>query len=109
MYDWPAYVEITTWSGNGLFSKSNPSLSIARPVPVSWPRQFYQPKYTAIPGPLTELRPTVYWNPGIITDENGNAEVVFYTKKKKTTYTVVMQGSNLDGLVGSSIKRIIVK
>ncbi|RVU00013.1 hypothetical protein EOD41_13690 [Mucilaginibacter limnophilus] len=100
--DWPAYIEITTWSGNGLFSRNNPSLSIIRPVPVSWPKQYYVPKYTPEPGTLTELRPTVYWKPDVVTDANGNAEIVFYTKKKRTNYTIVMQGANLNGLVGTS-------
>lgn len=100
-------IEITTWSGNGAFMKRVHGRYLYRPMPVTWPKQFYKPKYTAKAGnPLADLRPTVYWEPNIITDTAGKATVWFYSKGKPGVYTGILQGSDLSGNVG--IKRITI-
>jgi hypothetical protein len=101
-------IEITTWSGNGAFMKRTHGRYLYRPMPVTWPKQFYKPKYTAkTTNLLTDLRPTVYWEPNIITDTAGKATVWFYAKGKPGTYTGILQGSDLSGNVG--VGRITVK
>jgi hypothetical protein len=105
-----AYLEITTWSGNGAFLKRKHGNYLYRPLPVSWPKQFYRPKYT-LKGTnmLADLRPTVYWEPNVVTDAAGNATVWFYAKSKAANYTAIIQGSDLSGSVGQQAKKIIVK
>lgn len=96
-------IEITTWSGSGAFTKRIPGRYLYRPMPITWPKQFYKPRYTAkINNPLADLCPTVLWEPNIITDTAGKATVWFYTKSKSTNYTGIINGSDLNGSVGSA-------
>ena len=107
---WPAYIEITTWSGNGIFQGRKSGVYLYRPLPVTWPKTFYKPKYAAKNNTgLTDLRSTVLWEPNIITDNAGKAIVWFYAKSRATAYTVIIQGSDLNGSVGSSRVKINVK
>jgi len=77
-------------------------------MPITWPKQFYKPKYTTkTTNALADLRPTVYWEPNIITDTAGKATVWFYAKGKPSVYTGILQGSDLSGNVG--VGRITVK
>jgi hypothetical protein len=108
--DWPAYIEITTWSGNGLFQKRKHSNYIYRPLPVSWPKQFYHPKYTAKSNnTLADFRSTIDWEPNIITNTAGEATIWFYAKSKPGAYTVIVQGADLSGKVGAAKSGVIVK
>jgi len=98
---WPAFIEITTWSGNGAFMKRPHGRYLYHPMPITWPKQFYKPKYTAkSSNPLADLRPTVYWEPNIITDTAGKATIGFYVKGNPGVYHVILQGSDLKGHVG---------
>jgi len=94
-------IEITTWSGNGGFMKRVPGRYLYRPMPVTWPKQFYKPRYTINSNnALADLRPTICWEPNIITDAAGTATVWFYAKGKPGIYTGILQGSDLSGNVG---------
>src|SRR5205807_451793 len=97
-----AYVEITTRSGNGFFMKNSPGIAVYKPVPVEWPQQFYRPVYT--PGSTVEnskdLRSTIHWQPNVVTDKNGHAFVSFYAADATGTYSVIIQGSDMNGAVG---------
>ncbi len=104
------YVEITTWSGGGPFEKRKSSNALYRPLPVSWPKQFYKPKYTSKGNnTLADLRSTIHWEPNIITDTAGNATVSFYSKSMPGNYTIILQGADLNGSVGYQRKKITVK
>jgi len=103
-------VEITTWSGQGMFMKRVHGRYLYRPMPVTWPKQFYKPKYSAKnSNPLADLRPTVYWEPNTITDTAGKATIWFYAKSKPGIYTGILQGSNLSGNVGVGRVTVSVK
>lgn len=107
---WPAYIEITTWSGNGLFEKRKSSNYLYKPLPVTWPIQFYKPKYTSKSNnTLADLQSTVLWEPNIITNSDGKATVWFYAKGKPSNYTGIVQGSDLSGKVGVGRVKIEVK
>ncbi|RYE22707.1 MAG: hypothetical protein EOP51_12590 [Sphingobacteriales bacterium] len=103
-----AYLEITTWSGFGTFMKRTHGRYLYRPLPVSWPKQFYKPKYSVNTAAFLQ-RPTTYWEPGITTDASGKAAVTFYTGPKPTGYTLIIQGSDLSGAVGRYLKRLSTK
>ena len=103
-------IEITTWSGNGAFMKRTHGRYLYRPMPITWPKQFYKPKYTAkTANTLADLRPTVYWEPNIVTDTAGKATVWFYAKGKPGIYTGILQGSDLSGNIGVGRIRVKVK
>ena len=44
-------------------------------------KEFYQPNYDVNPNEkaIEDFRNTLVWNPEVITDENGEAKITFYT------------------------------
>ncbi len=67
-------------------------------------REFYVPKYKSkIKGEArNDFRPTIYWNPNVETDENGNATVEFYNSDDLTTFKVTIEGITEDGKIGNN-------
>ena len=82
--------------------KKTPGIYLYKPLVPVIAKQFYSPKYTS-PGQenvFPDLRSTIYWNPDIITDKKGEAEVSFYTSESKSSYLIVLQGTDLTGRFG---------
>jgi len=74
-------------------------------------RSFYVPKYDH-PKKETDpidLRTTVYWNPYIITDKDGNASFEYYNADTKGTYRVVIEGIDDNGSLGRQVYRYRVE
>jgi len=105
-----AYLEITTRSGNGPNIQRATSIYIYKPVPLTLPNQFYQPRYPVKGAPHTyaDLRSTIHWAPNIITDKDGNATVWFYAADKPAHYNVIVQGSDMNGKTGYQTDKITV-
>ncbi|MES3016837.1 MAG: carboxypeptidase-like regulatory domain-containing protein [Bacteroidota bacterium] len=98
----PVYVELTTRSGNGAFMRKTPGVYLYKPLPYSFPLTFYRPRYPvkeAKPA-LADLRSTIHWEPNIITDKNGKARISFYTADQPGTYTIIVEGANMNGGLG---------
>ncbi|RVT97200.1 carboxypeptidase regulatory-like domain-containing protein [Mucilaginibacter limnophilus] len=94
------YIEITTWSGDGAFMKRAKGRVLYRPFPVSWPKNFYQPKYTSGNKALNNLPATIFWAPNLITDKEGKAKLTFMLPPKGPACTVIVNGANMDGKIG---------
>ncbi|MBS1562974.1 MAG: carboxypeptidase regulatory-like domain-containing protein, partial [Bacteroidetes bacterium] len=105
-----AFIEVTTYSGNGAFLKHTPGVMLYRPLPVTWPVTFYSPRYRVKDGPRTfpDRRSTVFWEPNLVTSKEGNGQTSFYTADKPSTYTVILQGSDMNGSLGYRMKKIVV-
>ncbi|HZK68163.1 MAG TPA: TonB-dependent receptor plug domain-containing protein, partial [Paludibacter sp.] len=70
------------------------------PLGYQKPAEFYVPKYNVDSIRLSDkadLRTTIYWNPKLETDDNGNVHVKFYTGDKANNYSVVMEGISTSG------------
>lgn len=105
-----AYIEITTKSGSGPFLKKAANIYKYRPMNYGNKKVFYSPKYTAENDNKTpDFRSTIYWNPNIITDEKGETSVSFFTSDKKGTYTVWLEGTDLEGNFGVKTMKLEVK
>lgn len=106
-----AWIEITTYSGKGPFMKNTPGTYLYRAMPFVGTRQFYSPKYSPKNSniALADLRSTIYWNSDIITDTDGKASVSFYSADQPGTYTILMEGSDMTGYLGSKREKIIIK
>jgi len=106
-----AYIEITTRSGNGPGIHNTPGTYLYKPLPFSLPRQFYTPKYTVINKnhPAKDLRSTIFWKPDLVTDKDGNASVSFYSADKTGSYTIISEGTDLDGHIGSFRSKIHIR
>lgn len=104
-----AFIEITTRSGHGPITNYTPGMYLYKPLPISWPAQFYKPKYAAKdtthrPG----FRPSIDWEPNITVDTDGKATVWFYAGDKPSTYTIVMEGTDCRGNFGYRRQKIII-
>lgn len=65
----------------------------------SIPYGFYSPEYPD--GPIlgdVDFRRTLYWNPNIITDENGNAQVEFYNNSITEDFEISAAGITSSGV-----------
>lgn len=75
------------------------------------PKQFYCPKYTvknSNQGIGTDMRSTIHWEPYLKTDENGKANVSFYSADNPGTYTIILEGSDMNGNIGFYRRQLII-
>ncbi|MEN0056040.1 MAG: hypothetical protein AAGC65_20350 [Mucilaginibacter sp.] len=104
-----AFIEITTYSGSGPFLKKTPGVYIYKPIAFAAQKEFYSPKYTIkTDRSLLDTQSTIYWSPNIITDK-GRAQFSFYTADKPSNYTLLMDGTDMNGNVIGIRQKIEVK
>jgi TonB-dependent SusC/RagA subfamily outer membrane receptor len=74
-------------------------------------RTFYSPKYDTVNGNSTkpELRSTIYWNPEIRTDKDGNATVDYYNADAAGIYKVIIEGIDSNGKIGRLVYKYKVE
>jgi len=66
--------------------------------------EFYQPDYTQKPLPAKkDYRRTLYWNPDLKLDANGNADLRFFNNGKSTQITVSAEGLGPNGSLQTGI------
>jgi len=68
-------------------------------------RVYYSPQYKSEEekkDPLPDFRKTIYWNPKIITNKNGEAVVNYYNADRHSTINISVQGMSDNGLYGST-------
>jgi len=108
---WYVFIEITTRSGHGPIIDNTPGMYLYKPLAISVPKQFYKPKYTVndTTKHLPDLRSTIDWEPNIKTGINGEANIFFYTADKPSTYTITIEGADMNGNLGYKLGKIIVK
>ncbi|MDD2559897.1 MAG: TonB-dependent receptor plug domain-containing protein [Bacteroidales bacterium] len=73
------------------------------------PVEYYQPKYfvsSVKESTKPDLRSTIYWKPNLITDENGQAEIRFYTADLAGTYTLILEGISPEGEILRHVQKI---
>lgn len=103
------FIEITTRSGNGAFYKSLPGTYLYKPTAPTAGKQFYSPRYTSSEADptLLDYRSTLFWKPDIVTNEQGQAQLSFYTSDSKTGYLLIIQGTDMIG--GMGVKSRVLK
>lgn len=60
-------------------------------------REFYSPKYDVQQDPKPDYRPTVFWDPNMVSDANGKAGLKYYNTDQPGTYRIVIEGFDGDG------------
>jgi TonB-dependent SusC/RagA subfamily outer membrane receptor len=69
------------------------------------PREFYSPVYgTEFDDLVIDNRSSLFWNPEIRTDKNGNAQIRFFNSDKLSTFYVVAEGISPGGSIGRAEK-----
>jgi hypothetical protein len=104
-----AAIEITTRSGKGPFVRRTAGTYLYKTLPFTLAKQFYRPRYTVKNigiAPGTDLRSTIHWEPNVVTDEKGNASVSFFSADKSTGYTIILEGTDLEGNLGYNRQQI---
>lgn len=98
---------ITTRSGSGPFVKRSYGNYVYRPLSIHIPRRFYRPKYTnASAPPTSDLRSTIFWEPNMMIDQTGQSRASFFAGTTPSQYTIVAEGTDLNGNFAYAIKTI---
>ena len=74
-------------------------------------RVFYLPKYNNPAGNSggNDYRSTIYWNPNVVTDKDGNASLEFFNPDGTGTYKAIIEGIDKDGNIGRYVYRYKVQ
>ncbi len=66
---------------------------------------FYSPKYNGVTknDKTPDLRSTIYWVPNLVTNEKGGARTSFFSADRKGTYTVWIEGTDMQGHIGVKV------
>ncbi|TCC93398.1 TonB-dependent receptor [Pedobacter frigiditerrae] len=90
---------ITTKRGKGRkMSEINaPGITIFTPKGYDTTRQFYSPKYDTNPDKNPDLRTTILWNPNVVTDATGKANINYYNTDRAGNYRIVIEGIDVEG------------
>jgi hypothetical protein len=104
-----AFIEVTTRYGHSALIKNTPGVYLYKPLALSWPKQFYKPKYTVNDtSHVADLRSTIDWEPNINTDSTGRAIITFYAGTEPRTYTIIAEGTDLNGNVGTTRRKLTI-
>ena len=102
---------ITTKQGED--AKDTTSVGVLSIAPIGFyrARKFYSPKYdyANVSSERPDLRSTIYWNPEIKTDKDGNASFDFYNADGTGTYKVTIEGIDDNGNIGRLVYRYKVE
>ena len=64
----------------------------------AYPANFYNPDYSKqTPPEPTDYRRSLYWDPDLQLDKNGEASITFYNNSRQTTLSVEAEGQAADG------------
>ncbi|WP_316735301.1 carboxypeptidase-like regulatory domain-containing protein [Pedobacter aquatilis] len=73
-------------------------------------REFYSPKYDAATNNAKgDYRSTIYWNPQVVSDNDGKASFSFYNANEPATYRVVIEGIDAEGHFARAVATFDVK
>ena len=103
---------ITTKSGADIKPREKFNIKTITPLGYQVSKEFYAPKYETAEqknSSKSDFRTTIHWAPYVITNENGEAEVDFYTADSKTIYSVVYEGVTSEGMPISGKGKIVVE
>lgn len=105
-----AFIEITTRAGAGPFSQRATGVYVYKPLTITLPKTFYRPRYAVkgAGGKYADLRSTIHWEPAVVTNKSGEATLSFYAADKPSTYTLILEGGDLNGKLGYSTQKITI-
>jgi hypothetical protein len=64
-------------------------------------KEFYSPVYEYKASPEdTDYRRTLYWNPDVVTDKDGKAQIRFYNNGSASAFSISAEAMTSDGKLG---------
>ncbi|MDQ2794738.1 MAG: Plug domain-containing protein, partial [Bacteroidota bacterium] len=88
-----------------------PGIAVVK-LPGFYPvREFYSPRYSSLltNPPADPRTSTLYWNPEVLTNARGEAEIHFFTADGSGTFEAVAEGLGLSGQPGRGSSTFTVK
>lgn len=82
------------------------------PLGYQKPKEFYSPVYETTQQKKNsepDLRTTIYWNPNVQIDNNGVANVDFYSADSSTEYSVIIEGITANGQIIYNTDKLKIK
>jgi len=104
-------IMITTKAGanTNIQKKYTPGVINLNPKGFYAIRQFYTPQYTATSDPTPDRRTTLYWNPHLVTDDNGKARISFFNTDQAGKHRIVIEGIDAFGHLARQVFTYDVK
>jgi hypothetical protein len=101
----------TKRGGDAVYNKYAPGIATYAPKGYYKAREFYAPKYDdpKTNTQMQDLRSTIYWAPGLLTDKDGNTSMSFFNADAKGTYRVIIEGIDAEGNLGRQVYRYKVE
>jgi hypothetical protein len=86
-------------------------LSLIKPIGYAITKEFYAPAYDVADknDKMIDLRSTIYWNPNLITDKEGNVKVSFFTADEPGKYLITLEGISLNGQLTRKTQEFTVR
>jgi hypothetical protein len=101
---------ITTKSRNGGLSDNQKGKSLKiTPLGYQITKEFYSPAYETpeqLNSETPDHRSTIYWNPDVRANEDGEAEISFFAADADTSYTVTIEGITDNGVLIRKTEKI---
>jgi len=104
-------IVITTKKGEGLRTVNpyTPGLINYNPKGYALVREFYSPKYDTKPDSRPDFRTTVFWEPQMVSNASGKAQISYFNTDVPGTYRVVVEGIDINGNLARKILTYEVK
>jgi hypothetical protein len=105
MMQFTGIVSFSTYKNDLAGFELDPKVLVTSYDGVQAEREFYAPKYdnqASLATRMPDFRNLMHWSPNVITDENGKAQIQFFTSDFTGNYQVIVQGITNDGVAGSS-------
>jgi len=100
---------VTTKRGNNVSGRDiySPGIVTYSPQGYYESRAFPSPDYNENPEEKRpDLRSTIFWEPNVLTDEDGKASLHFFTADQAGRYRITVEGIDLMGRIGRSVTYI---
>ena len=90
---------ITTKTGKArtTFNTRAPGMLAYAPKGFYLVRQFYSPQYDVKKDDQPDYRPTIFWEPHLVSDANGKATIKYYNTDQTGTFRMVIEGFDGEG------------
>jgi hypothetical protein len=101
----PGIISLKTFRGRTDGEMIDPNANVLAYEIVQKQRKFYSPSYdSAVSSHMPDFRSTLYWNPSVLTDATGKAEVEFFTSDLEGEFVISVRGLSPGKMIANNIR-----